>query len=93
MILENVLDQQENQYNFAHVNNMQVTLWWRHLLDEIDQVNMFIQAKVRQHKRWIFLKHHMSRDDYKRDGLHFNERGAAKYALEVRHIIRNIESE
>ena len=62
------------------------------LNNEIDQVNMFIQAKVRQHKRWTFLKHHMSRDDYKRDGLHFNERGAAKYALEVRHIIRNIKS-
>ena len=61
--------------------------------NKIDQVNMFIQAKVRQHKRWTLLKHNMSRDDYKRDGLHFNERGTAKYALEVRHIIRNIKSE
>ena len=63
------------------------------LNNKIDQVNMFIQAKVRLHKRWIFLKHHMSRDDYKRDGLHFNERRTAKYALEVRHTIRNIKSE
>ena len=63
------------------------------LKNKIDQVNMFIQAKVRQQKRWILLKPNMSRDDYKRDGLHFNERGTAKYALEVRHIIRYIKSE
>ena len=54
------------------------------LNNKIDQMYMFIRAKVRQHKRWTLLKHNMSRDDYKRDGLHFNERGTAKYALEVR---------
>ena len=56
------------------------------LNNKIDQVNSFIQAKIRQHKKWTLLRHNLSRDDYKRDGLYFNERGTAKYALEVGYV-------
>ena len=63
------------------------------LNNKINQVNSFIKAKIRQHKQWTLLRHNLSWDDNKRDGLHFNERGTARYAFEVRHLIQNIKSE
>ena len=62
------------------------------LCDKIDQVNDFISKEVNKQKHWYLLRHNLSRDDYKPDGLHFNSRGTAKYAHEIRHIVRNVRS-
>ena len=59
----------------------------------IDAVNDFIAQEVNKRPYWYLLKHNVSRDDFKSDGLHFNSRGTAKYAHEIRHIIRSIKLE
>ena len=58
-----------------------------------DAVNDFIAQEVNKRPYWYLLKHNVSRDDFKSDGLHFNSRGTAKYAHEIRHIIRSIKLE
>ena len=60
---------------------------------KIDAVNDFIAQEVNKRPYWYLLKHNVSRDDFKSDGLHFNSRGTAKYAHEIRHIIRSIKLE
>ena len=59
---------------------------------KIDQFNDFISKEVNKQKRWYLLRHKLSRDYYKPDGLHFYSRGTAKYAHEIRHIVRNVRS-
>ena len=58
---------------------------------KIDDVNDFIVQELKQWKNWHILTHELSRDDFKKDGLHFNEIGRAKYAHEIRHIVRNLK--
>ena len=58
---------------------------------KIDDVNDFIVQELKQRKNWHILTHELSRDDFKKDGLHFNEIGRAKYAHEIRHIVRNLK--
>ena len=59
---------------------------------KIDQVNDFIRKEVSRQKHWYLLRHNLSREDYKPDGLHLNSRGTAKYAHEIRHIVRSVRS-
>ena len=58
------------------------------LNDKIDRINTFIEEQVKHQPNWALLRHELNRRDYKRDGLHLNKRGVAKYAHEIRHIIR-----
>ena len=38
------------------------------------------------------LEHSVVKDDFKKDLLHFNERGVTKFALQIRHEIRKLSS-
>ena len=60
------------------------------LNSKIDAVNAYIVREISQRRNWHILDHDLSKTDYKKDGLHFNEIGTAKYALEVRHLVRQI---
>ena len=60
------------------------------LSSKIDEVNDFIVQQVKHRKNWHILTHDLSRTDFKNNGHHFNEIGVAKYAHEIRHILRNI---
>ena len=59
-----------------------------YLNKKIDKVNDYIRKEVSKQANWRLLQHELLSKDY-RDGLHFNERGTAKFALEIRHIIRH----
>ena len=61
-----------------------------HLNSKIDTVNTFIIREIAQRKNCHILKHDLSKSDLKKDGLHFNDSGTAKYALEVRHLVRQL---
>ena len=63
------------------------------LCKKILLVNDFICKEIRKHRQWYALRHSLSREDFKPDGLHFNSRGTAKYAHEIRHIVRSIKEE
>ena len=63
------------------------------LNSKIDAVNSFIAYEVSKRPHWHLLKHNVSHDDLKPDGLHFNSRGIARYAHEIRHMIRTIKLE
>ena len=52
----------------------------------------YLLGEVNRKKNWTLLEHSTDFGDYKEDGLHFNEQGIAKYALEVRHLVRKIVS-
>ena len=60
---------------------------------KIDAVNSFIAYEVSKRPHWHLLKHNISHDDFKPDGLHFNSRGIARYAHEIRHMTRTIKLE
>ena len=38
------------------------------------------------------LKHDVVQADFKKDGLHFNDRGIAKFALEIKRAIHRLKS-
>ena len=57
---------------------------------KIHEVNDFIVQQVKQRLNLHILIHDLSRTDFKKDGLHFNEIGVGKYAYEIRHLLRNI---
>ena len=61
------------------------------LNDKIDVVNNFIASEVRKRLHWYFLKHSLTREDFKSDGLHFNLCGATKNAHEIQKIIENVQ--
>ena len=63
------------------------------LNQNIVEVNAYIESEVEKRPNWRLLRHDCNRRDYKRDKLHFNKRGTAKYAHEIRHITRNYYSE
>ena len=60
---------------------------------KINEVNDFIANEVRKRQHWYLLKHSLTREDFKSDGLHFNPCGTAKYAHEIRHMIRTVKLE
>ena len=60
---------------------------------KINDVNDFIANEVRKRQHWYLLKHSLTREDFKSDGLHFNPCGTAKYAHEIRHLIRTVKLE
>ena len=61
-----------------------------HLNSKIDRVNQFLAQEIDRRKKWYFIGPELNNSDYKKDGLHFNRTGTAKYALEIRHAIRSI---
>ena len=63
------------------------------LNSKIDAVNSFIAYEVSKRPHRHLLKHNVSHDDFKPDGLHFNTRGIARYSHEIRHMIRTIKLE
>ena len=60
-----------------------------YLNDKIDVVNSYIAKEVSKKDNWVLLSHEVNSGDFY-DGLHFNERGKAKFAHEVRHLVREI---
>ena len=62
-----------------------------HLNSKIDSVNRHISDEISKRKRWYFMNIDLKTSDYKKDGLHLNEIGTAKYALEIRHMIRSLK--
>ena len=63
------------------------------LNDKIIRVNHFIKKETQKQNGWHMLCHNLLEADYKKDKLHFNDRGIAKYAHQIRHIIRTVKSE
>ena len=62
-----------------------------HLNSKIDSVNRHISDEISKRKRWYFMNIDLKTSDYKKDGLHLNEIGTAKYAREIRHMIRSLK--
>ena len=62
-----------------------------HLNDKINCVNKFIAREIAKRNKWYLMNVELNITDYKKDGLHFNGTGTAKYALEIRHVIRSIK--
>ena len=60
---------------------------------KIDQVNQYLEELVSNKPDFHLLCHDTDPFDYKKDGLHFDMSGLAKFSLEVRHLIRNFPSE
>ena len=58
------------------------------LNSKIDAVNRYLSHLVSRHGHLYLLKHDVDASDY-RDGLHFNKKGTAKFAHEIRHMINN----
>ena len=90
-----VIDNVSRRRNNQHVIMCQLPPRYDkpYLNNKIEKVNDFIRQQVSRRAHWYLLQHDVCREDFKRDGLHFNDRGIAKYAHEVRHIIREIDSE
>ena len=57
---------------------------------KIDYVNKFIAEEIAKRRKWFLMDVDLMTSDYKKDGLHFNKMGTAKYAHEIRHLIRSI---
>ena len=58
--------------------------------DKIDRVNIFLQHKYKKSNKLHFLRHNFRFEDYKADGLHFNQRGLDKYAHSLKSVISEI---
>ena len=58
--------------------------------DKIDRVNVFLQHKCKKSSKLHFLRHNFRFEDYKGDGLHFNQRGLEKYAQNLYSLISMI---
>ena len=58
--------------------------------DKIDRVNVFLQHKCKKSSKLHFLRHNFRFEDYKDDGLHFNQRGLEKYAQNLNSLISMI---
>ena len=62
------------------------------LNNKIDDVNTRVAEEIKKYKNVHILTHTVVRADFKKDLLHFNERGVAKFALQIRHVIRKLNS-
>ena len=60
------------------------------LNSKINRINQYIRDTCRRNKRLHILSHDLKSSDYKKDGLHLNEYGRAKFAHEIRHVARSI---
>ena len=63
------------------------------LNSKIDLVNEYLEKIVSEQSDFLLLRHDLDAYDFKRDGLHFNKRGVAKFAHEIRHMVRKLKSE
>ena len=61
-----------------------------HLNNKIKKVNQMILLEVKKYTNVHLLCHDVVRGDFDKGGLHFNDRGVAKFALQIRHILRNV---
>ena len=62
------------------------------LNSKIDEVNIRIADEIKRYSNVHILTHTVVKADFKKDLLHFNERGVAKFALQIRHVIRKLRS-
>ena len=62
----------------------------KHLNSKIDEVNLSIANEVKKYENVHLLCHDGKRSDFNRGGLHFNKRGKAKFALQIRHVLRKM---
>ena len=62
-----------------------------HLNNKIDVVNQLISEVIGKYRNVHLLKHDVIQADFKKDGLHFNNRGIAKFALEIKHLIHDVK--
>ena len=60
------------------------------LNNKIDDVNARVAEEIKKYTNVHILTHTIVRADFKNDLLHFNERGVAKFALQIRHVIRKL---
>ena len=60
------------------------------LNNKIDDVNARVAEEIKKYTNVHILTHTIVRVDFKNDLLHFNERGVAKFALQIRHVIRKL---
>ena len=63
-----------------------------YLNQKIDDVNSRIAKEIKRYNNVHILEHSVVKDDFKKDLLHFNERGVTKFALQIRHEIRKLSS-
>ena len=62
------------------------------LNNKIDDVNARVAEEIKKYTNVHILTHTIVRADFKNDFLHFNECGVAKFALQIRHVIRKLTS-
>ena len=63
-----------------------------HLNHKIDAVNKLMLDVIGKYRNVHLLKHDVVQADFKKDGLHFNDRGIAKFALEIKRMIHRLTS-
>ena len=63
-----------------------------HLNHKIDAVNKLILDVIGKYRSIHLLTHDVVQADLKKDGLHFNDRGIAKFALEIKYTIQRLNS-
>ena len=61
-----------------------------YLNNKIDGVNKLMADEISKYSNVHLLTHEVVARDFKKDGLHFNNRGIAKFALEIRRVIRKV---
>ena len=63
-----------------------------HLNNKIDVVNKLMSEVIEKYRNVHLLRHDVIQADFKKDGLHFNNRGIAKFALEIKRVIHDVKS-
>ena len=63
-----------------------------HLNYKIDVVNKLMSEVIGKYRNVHLLKHDVIQADFKKGGLHFNNRGVAKFALEIKRVIHDVKS-
>ena len=63
-----------------------------HLNNTIDVVNKLMSEVIGKYRNVHRLRHDVIQADFKKDGLHFNNRGIAKFALEIKRVIHDVKS-
>ena len=63
-----------------------------HLNNKIDVVNKLMSEVIGKYRNVHLLRHDAIQADFKKDGLHFNNRGIAKFALEIKRVIHDVKS-
>ena len=61
-----------------------------YLNNNIDGVNKLMADEISKYSNVHLLTHEVVVRAFKKDGLHFNDRGIAKFALEIRRVIRKV---